>query len=356
MTVQVSNKVHLENCFINDKNNFASFDEIFEKNCFTLDCNLPHYYKILLTLKEICPVFNEYIFIITRNVDKLPITDKAQLQRTIVILIGDEWNRAPKYANKVALVYKSPGQVTKLAFHKNWLRFNIVVLAQYLRIWYKKLGYPNRKNVFSIPLFGYRYLPSLETKPFKERKYDMSFMGSISHNKETLIKKILKTPKILARTKLLSVLEKLKTKYNIYYKFTNTFPHANNSSEEEFYSEILMNTKICVSPRGTNLETFRYFEGLCYGCIIIAEEQPDYNYLEGSPAIILKSWDDLPKILENLYKNEALMESLHKKGMEYFAKKVDSPIIAEQMAKDIEQHYLNKQITILNKFTDSSIN
>jgi hypothetical protein len=346
MAEEVTNKHKLENCFVHEGTDFLPFEETLENNCYTLDCNLNHYYSILTTLKKISPVFNEYIFIITRNVDELPIKDRAKLGRTIVIVIGDEWNRAPKYSNKVAFVYKSPGQITKLAFQKNWLWFNILVLIQYIRIWFKRLPYQHKENVISIPLYGYRYLP-MEIKPIQEREYDMSFMGSIFHNhnrKGAWIRQILKTPKILSRTKAIGTMEKLKDKYSIYHKATVFFPHSDRESEEKNYSEILMNTKICICPRGTNLETFRYFEGLRYGCIIIAEDQPDYEYLKESPAIILKSWDDLPGILSNLYKNKELMENLHKKGMEYFARECESNVLAEQISKDINKHYFSKLI------------
>lgn len=342
MSIDVNNKKNLENCYVYENNEkFSPFEEVINENCYTLDCNLNHYYRIFTTLKEICPVFNEYIFIMTRNVDNLPIKDKAKLSRTIVILIGDEWNRAPKYSNKVAFVYKSPGQNTKLAFHKNWIWFNILVLIQYVRIWLKKLPYPNRGNVISIPLYGYRVLP-LEIKPIHERKYDMSFMGSISHNhnrKGAWIRKLLRTPKILSRTKALEIIENLKDKYSVYHKTSEFFPHSDRKSEEEAYSQILMDTKICICPRGTNLETFRYFEGLRYGCIIIAEEQPDYEYLQGVPAIIHKDWNDVPKIIEKLLNNKDLMEDLHKKGKEYFAGACESNVLAEQISKDINKHY-----------------
>lgn len=343
MDIQTNSESSLNNCFIfNDAKQLLGLEEGINTNCYMLDCNLNHYQEILKHLEQNNPVFKEYLFVITRNVDELPFKNKLELEKTVVIIIGDEWTRAPKYADKVALVYKSPGQKLKLAFHKNWLRFNIVVLVQYLRILYKKLSYPNKKNVFSIPLCIYR-LPPSPIKPIKDRKYDISFMGSISHNPPDIIRTILKTPKILSRRKVVSVLENLKSKYSIYLKATNGFLHANKTPEEQPYSEIMMDSKICIAPRGTNLETFRYFEGLYYGCIVIAEEQPDYDYLKGSPAIIIKNWDEIPEIIEKLINDKDLLETLHKQAIDYYSKNCAPHVIAEQISKDLSEHYQSKR-------------
>ncbi len=345
MAVKILNKLKFENCFVYiNSGEFSSLEEVMEKNCFTLDCNLPHYHSILMHLSKKLAFFNEYIFILTRNVDNLPYKDKEKLSRTIVILIGDEWNRAPKYSDKVALVYKSPGQLNKLAFHKNAPKFNLLVLIQYLRIFYKKLFYPNKKNVISIPLCVYK-LVDQTFKPINKRKYDISFLGSVIHTKkDCLMRKILKTPKILSRMKLFSLLNEMKSKYIVYEKPNDSFPNAYKDSSVDNYSEIMMDTKICVAPRGTNLETFRYFEGLYSGCVVIAEEQPDYGYLKDSPVITIKDWKDLPRIVDNLLNNEKLMEDLSKKGIEYYKNNCSPEALASQFEKDINEHYFTRQI------------
>lgn len=331
------------NCFVYDNHKiFAPLDEVIANNCYTLDVNLTHYYNVLSYLQEHSPVFKEYIFVLTRNVDYIPIK-KDDLSRTIVILCGDEWNRAPKYADKVAFVYKTPGQNSKLAFHSHWFRFNTVVVLQYFRIWLKKFSYPHKKNVFSLPLNIYRLVTSSEVKPMRERQYDVSFMGSVSHNKHNfIVANLLKTPKELSRTKILSVLDELKSKYNVFIKTTGGFPHAEHQSQEEIYSQILMDSKICIAPRGTNLETFRYFEGLLSGCVVIAEEQPDYDYLKESPAIIIKNWDDLPKMLDKLLNDPELLDDLQVKALDYYNKYCSPAACATQIMKDLQQHFVKR--------------
>ncbi len=343
MSVRILKKLKLENCFIYTKEGqFLSLEEVMEENLYTLDCNLPHYHSILIQLSKKLAFFNEYIFILTRNVNNLPYKEEEKLSRTIVILIGDEWNRAPKYTRKVALVFKAPGQLNKLAFHKNAPRFNLLVLIQQIRIFFKKISYPNKKNVISIPICIFK-LQDLPFNPINKRKYDISFMGS-TYNKVDLIRTFLKTPKVLSRAKVFSLLNEMKHKYNVYEKLKSDFPNANKDYKLDNYSEIMMNTKICIAPRGTNLETFRYFEGLYSGCVVIAEEQPNYEYLKESPAITIKDWNDLPGIVDNLLSNEKLLEYLNRKGLEYYKNSCSPEALATQFEKDISDHYFRKQI------------
>jgi hypothetical protein len=137
------------------------------------------------------------------------------------------------------------------------------------------------------------------------------------------------------------VLDELKSKYNVFIKTTGGFPHAEHQSQEEIYSQILMDSKICIAPRGTNLETFRYFEGLLSGCVVIAEEQPDYDYLKESPAIIIKNWDDLPKLLDKLLNNPELLDDLQVKALDYYNKYCSPAACATQIMKDLQHHFLS---------------
>ena len=79
-----------------------------------------------------------------------------------------------------------------------------------------------------------------------------------------------------------------------------------------------MDTKICLSPRGTHLETYRVCEGMYYGCIVIAEEQPAHWFAEESPAFILNDWDTLPDLLDHLLNNSQRMQQLQQASLAYW--------------------------------------
>ena len=106
--------------------------------------------------------------------------------------------------------------------------------------------------------------------------------------------------------------------YNIDVKLSDYFPKAKDKPQHDDYPQVLMDTKICLSPRGTHLETYRLCEGMYYGCVVIAEEQPDHWFAENSPAIILKDWNNLPDLLDNLLENPQQLEKIQQASLDYW--------------------------------------
>jgi hypothetical protein len=79
-------------------------------------------------------------------------------------------------------------------------------------------------------------------------------------------------------------------------RLTGGFAESIAGSAED-YSTGLMDARICLAPRGTSLETFRVFEGLRYGCIVIANRLPHQPFYDGAPIVQLDRWKDLPEVV-----------------------------------------------------------
>jgi hypothetical protein len=296
---------------------------------------------------------NGFVFYITwDNIDELP----SYGQNVVVIILGDEWYRIPKYAHKVGAIFKCIGTHPILGCNPllkpSYL--NILTLIQFLRILifrlpglvnyhFQKLktllfGTGKIAPIYEIPL-GYNNSIDLPIKHIEERLYDTYFSGSVAHISYSLwsLKRWLGTPKTLARQLMVASLSNFQKKhpnFNVELAITSGY-HAITSKDASSYPETMMNTKICLVPRGTSFETTRLFEGMKYGCIVVTEALPSRWYLDGSPAIQIKDWQDLEPILEKLLKNKQLMEKIHQDSLDWWNTKCSEVVVGEYIASSL---------------------
>jgi len=289
---------------------------------FALECNIDYFAELMESLQNTLQRFNDYTFVFTRSVDELP-AKFDQTPNLVVFVMGDEWARVPVYANRVHAVFKAPGQHMKLATHKSWLRFNLMTCVQFLRQHIKRFPHYHRdtnNNIFAIP-YGYYRLPRRdEVTPINERKLDVSFTGSIDHKKA--LGGLIKTAKVLSRERMVDVISRWKKDrpYTVDVKLSSFFPKARDKPEHDDYPQVLMDTKICLSPRGTHLETYRLCEGMYYGCVVIAEEQPNHWFAESSPAVIVRDWNKLPDLLDELLADPQKLAQHQQASLDYWDK------------------------------------
>nr|WP_238361212.1 glycosyltransferase family 47 protein [Iningainema tapete] len=106
----------------------------------------------------------------------------------------------------------------------------------------------------------------------------------------------------------------------------------------------MMDTKICLVPRGTSFETTRLFEAMKYGCIVVTEALPSRWYLDGAPVIQIKDWRDLEGILRKLLSNQQLMQTMHQESLNWWKKKCSEAIVGKYIVEK-----LNASIPLANK-------
>lgn len=287
---------------------------------YALECNIDYFVQVMSALRQQITTFHQFTFVFTRSVTELPQKFDHQ-EKVVVLVMGDEWARVPSYANRVHAVFKAPGQDMKLALHNGWWRFNTMAIVQFLRQQSKRFPKhhkDSKANIFAIP-YGYYRLPTRNTvTPINERPIDASFTGSLDHKR--VLGGLIKTNKVLSRERMVSTVDRWKQNktYNVDVKLSSYFPKARDNPEFDDYPQILMDTKICLSPRGTHLETYRLCEGMYYGCIVIAEEQPDHWFTANSPAFILKDWHRLPELLDELLGDPERMATLQQQSLGYW--------------------------------------
>ena len=164
---------------------------------------------------------------------------------------------------------------------------------------------------------GYYKHEKVAFQAINDRPIDVHFAGSIYASSEKyknplakFFKALITSPRNYARQKLVAVLTEIQGKYprfSITNRCFNGFAKGLNRYE---YSLEMMHTKICLAPRGSSLETYRLFEAMRSGCIVIADIQPQKWYYDTVPAIFVEDWSELENIVTSLLDDPNQLKTL----------------------------------------------
>jgi len=313
------------------------------------DCG-DYFAKVFEAMQQKLEVEN-LVFYFTRDIDCLP----SYGENVVAIVIGDEWSRIPSYFHKVRAIFKCYG-IRSVAgcnlFPSSYLDF--LTLIQFIRT--KTINSPrwinysihqlkNGKNppIYDIPL-GYSNQIDLPIRPINERNCDVFFAGSVVHRPHPIwsLKHWLETPKSLSRKQMLANIHQIKRdRPEIQLDLCTTPGFINSydpltSSDAKSYSARMMNAKICLVPRGTSFETFRFFEAMRYGCLIITESLPSSWFYRGSPAIQVRNWREMKAVLNAVLDDRQLLERKHQAVLSWWKDKCSETAVGEYIAEKIK--------------------
>ena len=275
--------------------------------------------------------------------------------KVIAVLLGDELAQMPLYRSKVAMIFKCYGVGPPLGCkpHKDWTYQNVLTLLQhgYAKAKYiqslvkekrsrRKKTSTTKTQIYPIPL-GYANQVEVPFIPFHKRTIDVSFAGSVVHRKYKWwsIQKWFKTPKSYSRSKMISALQKFADKHtslNVNLKVTPSFK-AIRSEDPVSYSDRVMSTRISLVPRGASYETYRFFESIRFGCLVVAEYLPDFWFYEGAPVIHIKDWKNLEKELMTLVESPSKAELMHQQVLDWWESKCSEKALGDYMASKINE-------------------
>lgn len=192
------------------------------------------------------------------------------------------------------------------------------------------------ENITSIPL-GYATDPKLsDVIPLSERLFNISFVGCLNRNRIGIASRLTGINSTLIgfgltfckgfTLKVLNTICKYKYSKNV-YQFN---PDFNSGMDGEKYSWILRHSKIALVPRGwVNSETFRLYEAMRYGCVIICEELPYREYYKGIPAIIVQDWNEGIDTANGLLNNPDMLNHLSNKSKKFYEEKLSPDAAAD---------------------------
>ncbi|HUN58307.1 MAG TPA: hypothetical protein VMU41_09340 [Candidatus Binataceae bacterium] len=277
-------------------------------------------------------------------------------QEVVVVLVGDEWCRIPPYFDKVAAIFKWYGVRPIVGGEFTLSYLSLLTLAQYGRMFLKRLpgllrywqwrisslphGGSSSAPIFPIPLGYDKGQLDLPIVPIDRREYDVFFAGSVNHHSHFgrhSFRNMVGNPKALSRSKMIAQLRSFERDYpgfKVKLSITRDF-HASETAGSDTYSREMMQAKICVVPRGTSFETFRFFEALRYGCVIVTEALPQRWFYDGSPAIRVSNWGKLEETLTELLNNKDLMRQKHRESLEWWKNKCSEVAVGSYIVETL---------------------
>ena len=141
-------------------------------------------------------------------------------------------------------------------------------------------------------------------------------------------------PKPVAREEMIRALREFERRppdATVVLELTPTFSSTMRAHAER-YSRQLMDTKVCLSPRGASVETYRFFEAMRYGCVVVTEPQPPTWFYEGSPAVVVERWRDLPEVLQELLDDPRALHTRHLESLAWWRDRCSEAALGRFMA------------------------
>lgn len=204
--------------------------------------------------------------------------------------------------------------------------------------------YWDTKNTTSIPLGYFTESSNSDVIPLGERLYNISFIGCLNRNRLELASKLSGISKFwlfmglsFYKDKTLKILNKIvQWKWNRdLFQFNEDF---NKGMDSDTYQYFLQHTKIALCPRGwVNSETFRLYEAMRYGCVVITEELPDRSYYKDIPVIKVKNWSEGIEIARNLLKDPKKLEQMGFNNKQFYDKHLSPKATAKIIIKKLNE-------------------
>ena len=104
------------------------------------------------------------------------------------------------------------------------------------------------------------------------------------------------------------------------------------------YVAALAETRIVLAPRGVSHETYRFFEAIKAGCVVVCEPQPRTWYNHDHPGIVLRDWAQLPERLDALLADPERLEALSQSAQTYWRERLSEEAVAKTVAVFLTRH------------------
>ena len=290
-------------------------------------------------------------FYLTKDPNELP----EYGPHVVAVLLQEERCKIPAYALHVRGVIRNLPSAPFLGFrpHPGFSRLDAVLTFEYARDlalhhrsrhalksphpeWPAALhGTP---RIFTIPL-GYHSQEELPQIPMQDRPLDSFFAGELATRvSPTTYRYWLSTSKAEAGKQLWRILRRIERdpEWRIDLDNIGVGDIASRTAQFNAYSQKMMNSRICLAPRGSMAETFRLYEGLRAGCLVITNRLPDEPFLHGAPVIQIDHWKELPGLLKKYARDIDALEDYRHAALDWWKNHCHEQVIGHHAA-----HFLN---------------
>ena len=222
----------------------------------------------------------DYSFVIQVWDHEMPQKTKY---KKILISTSDEAHQIPKESNDDSFAY---------------------IFKQYIPMSNPNIPHSVKdfENVSAIPLCHLEGVKNLDI-PINQRAYDWSWMGQYDPYRRANF-----------RTHLDALCEDPFLKKKVLW-----YEGWNNGADTGEYSDTINNTKIILVPQGSgSLESFRFFEAMMAGCIILTKDQPAIDFYNVAPCIKIDSWHNSAEIIHNIINSPEEISFLSEQGKRWY--------------------------------------
>ncbi|RRA49816.1 hypothetical protein D1Y84_17655 [Acidipila sp. EB88] len=189
-----------------------------------------------------------------------------------------------------------------------------------------------------LPL-GYHSQQELPQVHMADRQLDTFFVGQVRNAMpRSSYQSWISSSKVEARAQTWKILEELKREGKWRIDLGEVAGDQGKSHAAVFnsYSEKMLNSRICVAPRGTMADTYRTFEGLRAGCLVVANPLPTEEFLyPGAPLVIIDHWRELRGVLERYARNIDALEEYRSKALAWWDNHLRPEVLAVSIARDL---------------------
>lgn len=271
----------------------------------------------------------------------------------VAVLLQEERCKVPVYGRQVRAVLRNLLMRPFLGYrpHFGFTRLEAVLTFEFVRDCYTSsksrrayanppanLPAPVRRDgiVVRLPL-GYHSQVELPQVAMRDRELDTFFAGQVG---ETIppgsYKHYTSTSKIQARKQVWSVLRELQKEGKWRMDLGDVAAEQTNVPTFGSYSEKMMQSRICIAPRGSMADTFRTFEGLRAGCLVVANPLPKDEYLyPHAPLLIVDHWREIRGILDRYARDYDALEEWRAKSLAWWENHLRPEVLAAMVAREL---------------------
>jgi hypothetical protein len=123
---------------------------------------------------------------------------------------------------------------------------------------------------------------------------------------------------------------------SVFYGTTASFTESTMTDAGDRYTEIMADTKIALAPRGSSVETYRFFEAMRQGCVVICDRLPPHWFYDGCPAIQIDDWGNLDAEVKALSADSDRLADLHLRSLAWWDEKLSERAVAQVIARCLE--------------------
>ena len=176
---------------------------------------------------------------------------------------------------------------------------------------------------------------------WEDRPIDVFYAGNLNSNRIELYKELFDLKLLsagiidrLRQSRFKNLLPQLKSSGNYFFLFSDGFKRGLDPHE---YVNLMCQSKIVICPKGFHSsETFRHYEAMRAGCIVLSDTLPDTWMYDRSPIVCLNSYKGILRKAEQLLADKSTAKARHESVLNWWRSHLDPRAVAAFIMKRID--------------------